>query len=78
MENTKQFITYNVVLNSELAIHTSDSQHKSYTEAKKAISDKLNQIANNPDMRQDNKEYWSNKYLNAVIVEQVSTYTVIE
>jgi hypothetical protein len=77
MENTKEFISYNVVIYKEF-IHNADSCHKTFSEAKQAIADKLVSIANNDKMTDDNKAYWSEKYNNAIIVESISKYTIVK
>jgi hypothetical protein len=77
MENTKEFISYNVVISKEF-IHNADSCHKTFSEAKQAIADKLVSIANNDKMTDDNKAYWSEKYNNAIIVESISKYTIVK
>jgi hypothetical protein len=76
MNNTKEFIVYNVCIQPEF-INTSVSSHKTYSEAKQSIADKLTEIANDSNMRADNKVYWSEKYTNAIIVEYVGKYTVV-
>lgn len=76
MTQTKTLITYNVVLNPEFILNA-DSKHNSYTQAQQAIDAKITEFYNNMEMSADNKAYWLTKYKNAVIVEEVSTYTVI-
>lgn len=78
MENTKTFITYHIATNPEfINVHQASDSFKTYSQAKQAIVDKLAEIANNANMSWDNKVYWTKKYNNAVIVESVSTYTVV-
>jgi hypothetical protein len=77
MENTKEFITYNVCLDREF-IHHVESSHKTYSQAKQYIADKLNEYPNKADMRDDNKAYWIGRYQQAFIVESICKYTVIE
>ena len=76
MSNTKDYVFYNVCLNPEF-INTSDSTHKTYSEAKQAIADKIAEFKNNSTMSDDNKAYWINRYNNAIIVEYVAKYTVV-
>ena len=76
IETTKEFISYNVVI-SEFINH-SDSCHKTYSEAKQAIVDKLNELSNNSKMSKENKDYWIGKYSKAIIVESISKYTVLQ
>ena len=78
MNNTKTFISYHIATNQEI-LHSCQpgESFKTYSEAKQGITNKLNQIANNSTMSEDNKAYWTEKYTNAVIVESVCTYTVV-
>ncbi len=77
MSNTKESVTYTVCLNREF-IHHADSSHKTYSQAKQAIKDKIDYYTNIQDMSLDNKNYWLGKYMNAFIVEHISNYTVLE
>lgn len=76
MNNTKTFITYNVCLYPE-CLHSSDSRHKTYSEAKQALQDKIDEIYKNDRLTLELRQYWKEKCEQAVIVEEVSTYTVV-